>query len=209
MRTLLARRFLLKQLFSQHKCGVLNLDVGGYEFTLFSEDARKHPGCYFDTILSAETGPSKTVSVQHDGATFRFVNSFLVSNSLPKCPETGHITLDEKTLNAVASQAKSFVLPKLSEACEQGLKDLRSLSSVHSKDVFSMERDVPIATSDSPMVQSLRQLWRPLDLHGTLEKGQFEKALFKESSGKDRSKCFDFNRQYHPCSGRTNQRENF
>ena len=149
---------------------------------LFSEDVRKHPGCYFDTILSAEMGAPKTINVEHNGATFRFVNSFLVSNSLPKCPATGHITLDEKTLNAVASQAKIFVLPKLSEACEQGLKDLRSRSSDHSKNVLLTERNLPIATSDSLMVQSLRQLWRPLNLCGTLEKGQFEKTLFKESS---------------------------
>jgi len=113
---------------------------------------------------------------------FRFVNSFLVTNSLPKCSKTGHIALNKATLKAVADQAKSFVLSKLCTECEEGLKDLRLLSSTGLNEKSTKECNVHIITPEALLVRSLRQLWRPLNLHGTLEKGQFAAPLFKKSS---------------------------
>ena len=64
----------------------VNLDVGGYLFTLFFDDLAKHRDTFFDTILKKEwrQETDKTVRIERDGRLFRYVLAYLVNGCLPR-----------------------------------------------------------------------------------------------------------------------------
>ena len=84
----------------------VNLDVGGYLFTLFFDDLAKHRDTFFDTILKKEwrQESEKTVKIERDGRLFRFVLAYLVTGCLPR-DKFGVISLSSEEIMAIREEA--------------------------------------------------------------------------------------------------------
>ena len=96
----------------------VNLDVGGYLFTLFFDDLAKHRDTFFDTILKKEwrQETDKTVRIERDGRLFRYVLAYLVNGCLPR-DDLGVIALSSEEILAIREEADFFNLPGLVDEC--------------------------------------------------------------------------------------------
>lgn len=94
---------------------VVNLNVGGVKYSLFEEDIRRHPDCFFERALKDRQGPANmAVNILRDGYLFKFVNGYILNGHLPS-------NLDVDTIAQVKDEADFYRLPALKAKCEAAM----------------------------------------------------------------------------------------
>eukprot|EP01032_Pedospumella_encystans_P017447 gene17447-19882_t len=155
---------------------ILNLNVGGVKYSLFSSNIRKHPGSVFQKLLSKSID-NKSLTVYRDGMLFKFVNAFLVNGQLPR-DSSGRAELDCDELLALKNEATFFGLAQLQKECGLALGDVTLPGPL-----LQERPELEIADKHASLIEALRQVWRPLTIGGRLSKDAFNGRLLKNTRG--------------------------
>ena len=169
----------LKQITSK-MTSYLDLDFGGFRYTLDADDIRKFPTSRLATML-VNSAPEEIFKIDRDGRVFQYVASYLVSRHIPR-NEHGLIHLDPLTLVSLREEARYFGLDPLFDECDQSCKhilnsDFHTHLTMHkyiqqvkkgSEQVVgegSLKVDY-IADSTTPLLHALSAIWVPSFLTG-------------------------------------------
>ena len=96
----------------------VQVNVGGFPYFIALSDIEKFPGSFFECMIKKEwTKDSvEAISIQRDGALFKFVNAYIVNGHLPR-DKDGLLDLDDATLNGLKEEADFYGLDALSKEC--------------------------------------------------------------------------------------------
>eukprot|EP01032_Pedospumella_encystans_P010332 gene10332-12084_t len=112
----------------------LNLDVGGFRYTLDANDVLKFPTSRLATVL-ANCAREEIIKIERDGRVFQYVASYLVCGHIPRNND-GTFRLDATTLASFNEEAVYYGLDQLSADCKQSCRtsnngDLSTYLCVH------------------------------------------------------------------------------
>eukprot|EP01032_Pedospumella_encystans_P017753 gene17753-20226_t len=151
----------------------IQVNVGGTPFSIAVSDIKKFPGSFFQQIIKRKQTKkfAEPISIERDGALFKFVNAYLVNGHLPR-NEEGLIGLDDATLNSLKEEADFYGLEKLSEECKTQRRksygfDLNSYLTIR-KYVTSLCRKGDNLQIDlsSRLACALKCMWAPFSVSG-------------------------------------------
>lgn len=97
----------------------VELVVGGLRFSIAIAELLRDQDSFFATLLKKEWKPidNVPVTIERDGAIFKYVHVFLVTRQLPRNADGFHI-LEEGVLSLVRTEADFYNLPLLAQECE-------------------------------------------------------------------------------------------
>eukprot|EP01032_Pedospumella_encystans_P010331 gene10331-12083_t len=159
----------------------LNLEVGGYRYTLLAEDILKYPTNRLATMVMNCT-PDEVIKIDRDGRVFQYIASYLVCGHIPR-NENGAIRLDPLTLASLKEESRYFGLDKLFADCDQSCKarlnsDFHSYVDMH-KYIQKVKKDseqgegslkaiYATSSSTTPLLTALGQIWNPFCITGKI-----------------------------------------
>jgi len=96
----------------------VQVNVGGIPYSIALSDIEKFPGSFFACMIKKEWSNDSVdaISIQRDGALFKFVFAYLVNGHLPR-DKSGLIDLDDATLCGLKEEADFYGLEDLSKEC--------------------------------------------------------------------------------------------
>ncbi len=97
----------------------VKVDVGGFPYSIALSDIEKFPGTFFECMVKKEwtNNAEEAISIQRDGALFKFVSAYMVTGNLPR-DKAGLIDLDDATLEGLKAEADFYGLEALSKECK-------------------------------------------------------------------------------------------
>eukprot|EP01032_Pedospumella_encystans_P024266 gene24266-27450_t len=97
----------------------VKVDVGGIPYSIALSDIEKFPGSFFECMIKKEwtNSAENTISIQRDGALFKYVSAYIVTGNLPR-DRSGLIDLDDATLEGLKAEADFYGLEALSKECK-------------------------------------------------------------------------------------------
>ena len=147
----------------------VQVDVGGIPFSIALSDIEKFPGSIFQRMINS----SDPISIQRDGALFKFVNAYIVNGHLPR-DKDGLLDLDDTTLDGLKEEADFYGLKALSKECNiqrhKGSElDLNSYLTIR-KYIASVRREGDNLNIDlsSRLVYALKCMWSPFCVRSRL-----------------------------------------
>ena len=147
----------------------VHVNVGGIPFSIALSDIEKFPGSIFQRMINS----SNPISIQRDGALFKFVNAYIVNGHLPR-DKDGLLDLDDATLDGLKEEADFYGLNALSKECniqrhKNSELDLNSYLTIR-KYIASLRREGDNLKIDlsSRLVHALKCMWSPFCVRGRL-----------------------------------------
>ena len=165
----------------------VHVNVGGFPYSIAVSDIEKFPGSFFACMIKKEwtDDATETISIQRDGALFKFVYAYIVNGHLPRDKE-GLIDLDDATLDGLKEEADFYGLVGLSKECSLQHRrgtdlDLPSYMTIR-KYVAHLLRyggNFQIDIS-SRLARTLKCVWSPFLVRGRL--GSYSNLMLHKSS---------------------------
>eukprot|EP01032_Pedospumella_encystans_P028897 gene28897-32634_t len=166
----------------------VQVNVGGFPYSIALSDIEKFPGSFFACMIKKEwtDGAAETISIQRDGALFKFVNAYMVTGHLPR-NRAGFIDLEDATLERLKEEADFYGMEKLSKECNiqrrKGSElDLNSYLTIR-KYMASLDRGGGELWIDhsSRLARALKCAWSPFCVSGRLSSYSLSK-LYGDTS---------------------------
>ena len=160
----------------------LNLDVGGFRYTLDANDVLKFPTSRLATMLGS-CAPEEIIKIERDGRVFQYIASYLNCGHIPRNND-GMFRLDATTLASLREEALYYGLDQLSADCNQSCRtlnnsDLSTYLCVH-KHVQEVKNHCGqgensfqvdfISARTTRLLQALTKIWAPYCMTGNIFK---------------------------------------
>ena len=169
----------------------VQVNVGGFPYSIAVSDIEKFPGSFFECMIKKEWLHDSVgaISIQRDGALFKFVNAYLVNGQLPRDKE-GLISLDDSTLDGLKEEADFYGLDALSKECNTQhrkslMLDIGSYLTIRKYIAGSAHRTGSFEVDHSSnLAQSLKCVWSHFCVRGKMKPYPYlhSRPLYKSTS---------------------------
>eukprot|EP01032_Pedospumella_encystans_P018735 gene18735-21323_t len=169
----------------------VQVNVSGFPYSIAVSDIEKFPGSFFECMIKKEWLHDSVgaISIQRDGALFKFVNAYLVNGHLPRDKE-GLISLDDSTLDGLKEEADFYGLDALSKECNTQYKkssglDIGSYLTIRKYIAGSAHRTGCFEVDHSSnLAQSLKCVWSHFCVRGKMKPYPYlhSRPLYKSTS---------------------------
>lgn len=155
-------RCALQELQAPSAPEVLNVNVGGFPYSIHNGDIQK--SSRLSQILSDCGFNGEFTPIERNGKTFKFVHAFLVNGQLPR-DNAGKLALDEATLSNIREEAEYFQIDGLKEESERWLsvpEPIRTRDFLATMRKCELPEPLEYLQDDTSLSNVLRDTWSPV-----------------------------------------------